>query len=94
MTPHGPTAATLLLAQGTGQRTVTAILGWSYSNMAEHYQHVLAELRAVAAENLGLLLWPASAIETRTETRKRAGSRPHRGLTELGDRHEPTGTQP
>jgi integrase len=70
------TAATLLLAQGTDQRTVMAILGWSHSNMAEHYQHVLAELRAVAAENLGLLLWPASAIETRTETRKRAGSRP------------------
>ncbi|MGH9116438.1 MAG: tyrosine-type recombinase/integrase [Acidimicrobiales bacterium] len=61
------TAATLLLVQGVDPRVVMDLMGWSHVAMTKRYQHVVPELRRVAAERMTEALWPTTA--TRTATR-------------------------
>jgi integrase len=58
------TAATLLLVQGVDARVVMEILGWSTAAMAKRYQHVVPELRRLAAERMTAALWPTGATGT------------------------------
>jgi integrase len=51
------TAASLLLAQGVGQRVVMQILGHSQISMTSKYAHVLPQVMTDAADRIGEALW-------------------------------------
>jgi integrase len=63
------TAATTLLVQGVDPRVVMDLLGWSTSAVANRYQHVVPELRQLAAERVSAALWGPTATGTATDRR-------------------------
>jgi integrase len=69
------TAATLLLAQGAGQRVVMEILGHSQISMTSKYAHVLPQVMTDAADRIGQALWGSAAKPTATRSATRKPSR-------------------
>ena len=57
------TAATVLAILAVPTPTAMAIMGWSSAEMAARYQHVLDSIRKGVADQVGGLLWGASADE-------------------------------
>ena len=67
------TAATMLLVLKVPTRAVMDVMGWSQPSMTTRYQHVLPEVRASIAEQVGSLIWqpeqsPEGTTEPTTET--------------------------
>lgn len=60
------TAATLLLVQGVDPRVVMDLMGWSHVAMTSRYQHVVPELRRLAAERMTVALWGDDATSGAT----------------------------
>jgi integrase len=59
------TAATLLLAQGVGQRVVMEILGHSQISMTTRYTYVLPEVMTEAAGRIDDTLWGRQSHQSR-----------------------------
>jgi integrase len=65
------TAATLLLVAGVGPRVVMDLMGWSSGSMVKRYQHVVDELKQVAAERMAATLWPTATTTATSKPERR-----------------------
>jgi integrase len=57
------TAATVLLLLGVHERTIMGLLGWSTTEMASRYTHLVAPIHNDVASPLDGLLWASADAE-------------------------------